>query len=76
MAFDTRRLVTRRVGTYGPGELSDAPDFFVPLHAEHLMEKVPELRTYLGLPPGSRFLLSPGHEDIWTDTSLLDIEPQ
>ena len=58
------------------GELSEAPDFFVPLHAEHLLEKVPQLGTYLGLPPGSRFLLAPGHEDIWTDTSLLDIEPQ
>lgn len=58
------------------GELSEAPDFFVPLHAEHLMEKVPELGTFLGLPPGSRFLLAPGHEDIWTDAALLDIEPQ
>jgi hypothetical protein len=48
----------------------------VPLHAEHLMEKVPELGTYLGLPPGSRILLAPGHEEIWADTSLLDIEPQ
>lgn len=75
MVFDTGRLVTRRVGRYGPGS-SDAPDFFVPLHAEHLMEKVPELGTYLGLPPGSRFLLAPGHEDIWTDAALLDIEPQ
>jgi hypothetical protein len=54
------------------GHLSDEPDFFVPLHAEHLLEKVPELSTYLGLPPGSRFLLAPGHEDIWTDASLLD----
>ena len=57
------------------GELSDAPDFFVPLHAGHLVERVPEVGTYLLLPPGSRFLIAPGHEDVWTDESLLDISP-
>jgi hypothetical protein len=58
------------------GELSGAPDFFVPLHAEHLMDSVPGLGAYLGLPPGSRFLLAPGHEGVWTVAALLDVEPQ
>ena len=27
-----------------------------------------------GLPPGWRFLIAPGHEDVWYDGSLLDPE--
>jgi hypothetical protein len=55
------------------GELSSVPGFFVPLHASHLVERLPEVGAYLPLPPGSRFLIAPGHEDVWTDESLLDI---
>jgi hypothetical protein len=55
------------------GDLSSAPDFFVPLHARHLVERLPEVAAYLSLPPGSRFLIAPGHEDVWIDESLLDI---
>jgi hypothetical protein len=39
--------------------LSDAPDFFVPLHAEHLKDWCPSVIPYLGLPPGWRFLIAP-----------------
>lgn len=55
------------------GELSDADDFFKPLHASHLVERCPEIERFLDLPPGSRFLIAPGHEDIWSDESLLDV---
>jgi hypothetical protein len=53
------------------GEFSDAPDFFQPLHAEHLIEWCPEVIPYLSLPPGWRFLIAPGIEDVWADSELL-----
>jgi hypothetical protein len=37
--------------------------FFKPLHASHLIEKLPEVVRFLGLPPGSRFLLAGEHVD-------------
>ncbi|MDF1598062.1 MAG: hypothetical protein P1T08_18475 [Acidimicrobiia bacterium] len=55
------------------GEYSDDPDFFVPLHVEHVGEWAPEAIPYLALPPGWRFLTAPGHEDIWFDATLLEI---
>jgi hypothetical protein len=54
-------------------ELSHDPDFFVPLHAMHIKERFPEIEKYLALPPGWRFLVAPGQEDIWFDESLLKI---
>lgn len=55
------------------GELSDADDFFQPLHVGHLVARCPQIEQYLDLPPGSRFLFAPGHDDTWTDESLLDV---
>lgn len=52
-------------------ELSNDPEFFVPLHISHLAEWCPDLLPYLGLPPGWRVLLVPGYEDVWFDESLL-----
>jgi len=54
------------------GELSEDPDFFVPLHLQHLVDRVPELRALLALAPGSRFLLAPDYKDVWTGKGLLD----
>ncbi len=54
-------------------ELSDAPGFFVPLHAEHLLEWCPDVIPFLALPPGWRFLLAPGYEDVWFDAELLNV---
>jgi hypothetical protein len=51
-------------------EWSDDPEFFVPLHVDHLTEWCPEVIPYLQLPPGWRFLIAPGHEDVWFDESL------
>ncbi|MEQ1521401.1 MAG: hypothetical protein ABL936_09045 [Aestuariivirga sp.] len=53
--------------------LSKAPDFFVPLHVSHLDEWRPELKKYLGLPPGWRFLVANKYEDVWFDENLLHI---
>jgi hypothetical protein len=49
---------------------SDDPDFFVPLHASHLSEWCPAVLPFLELPPGWRFLIAPGHEDVWFDPGL------
>ena len=54
-------------------ELPSDPDFFVPLHVAHLAEWCPEVLPYLALPPGWRFLLAPGYEDVWPDASLLSM---
>lgn len=54
-------------------ELSSDPDFFVPVHVSHLKDWCPALLVYLGLAPGWRFLIADGWQDVWYDSSLLDI---
>jgi len=54
-------------------EFSEDPNFFIPLHIEHLADWCPEVIKYLGLAPGWRFLFAPGYEDVWEDKSLLEI---
>jgi len=54
-------------------ELSEAPDYFQPLHVEHLSEWCPLILKYLGLPPGWRFLSTKDYEDVWYDEKLLKI---
>lgn len=54
-------------------EYSNDPDFFVPLHVEHLEEWSPLILKYLGLPPGARFLVTNDYEDVWEDKTLLEI---
>lgn len=58
---------------YAGQELSSAQDFFKPLHVEHLDNWCPQIKKYLGLPPGWRFLIAGDYEDVWFDESLLDI---
>lgn len=53
------------------GEMSEDPNFFVPLHVSHLQEWCPSAVRYLDLPPGWRFQIAPGHEDVWFDPELL-----
>ncbi|WP_420824788.1 immunity protein Imm33 domain-containing protein [Streptomyces coryli] len=48
------------------------PDFFAPIHAKHIFEARLVVVPYLGLPPGWRFLIAPGYEDIWFDREALD----
>ena len=52
-------------------EMSEDPDFFVPLHVSHLASWCPAALPYLQLPPGWRFLVAPGYEDVWFDENLL-----
>lgn len=52
-------------------EWSDAPDFFVPLHVEHLKQWAPSVIAFLGLPPGWRFLFDENVEDVWEDSDLV-----
>jgi hypothetical protein len=55
------------------GQWEDSDNFFVPLHASHLIEAWPPIAAHLLQPPGSRFVLSPDYVDEWQDDSLLDI---
>lgn len=57
----------------GEGDPPTDPDFFVPLHVEHLASWRPEVLKFLGLPPGWRFLTDGSHEDVWQDPTLLSI---
>lgn len=54
--------------------MSDDDDFFVPLHVAHLDEWCPDVLPYLELPPGWRFLIAPGYEDVWFDPAV-DLSP-
>jgi hypothetical protein len=58
---------------YAGVELSDDPNFFKPLHVEHLDEWCPQIKKYLGLPSGWRFLVAGDYEDVWFDESLLEV---
>lgn len=45
-------------------------DAFSPLHTIHLVNYIPEVIKFLGLPPGYRFLISGDYVDVWFDASL------
>jgi len=53
--------------------LSDAADFFKPVHIYHLVDRRAPIVRYLGLPPGWRFLVADAYEDVWFDSTLLEI---
>lgn len=52
-------------------ELSQDPDFFVPLHVAHLEDWCMDALPFLLLPPGWRFLVAGNHVDVWFDERLL-----
>lgn len=54
-------------------EFSEAEDFFLPLHVNHIRNWNSALLPFLGLPPGWRFLVAPDYEDVWYDETLLDV---
>ena len=58
---------------WGGGEPTQDPDFFQPLHFAHLSEQCPEILEYLALPPGSRFVIADGHEDVWHDPTIVHV---
>lgn len=54
-------------------EMSDAADFFSPLHIEHINKYLPEVEEYLDLPPGYRFLIDGNnYEDVWFDEEIIN----
>lgn len=55
-------------------EISEDPEFFLPLHVSHIEDWCPEVLQYLALPPGWRFQIAPGYEDVWYDESLLTVD--
>jgi len=52
-------------------KLSEDPDFFVPLHINHLENWCDEIIQFLLLPPCWRFLIAPNYEDVWFDEEVL-----
>jgi len=53
------------------GDYSEDPNFFEPVHIEHIEQKLPQVVKYLGLPAGWRFQIDDkGHEDVWKDKTL------
>jgi len=52
-------------------ELSTNPDFFVPVHAEHIYDEYPQLIRLLGLPPGYRFLIAGDYLDVWYEKKIV-----
>jgi len=52
---------------------SDDPEFFQAVHVRHLEHLCPVVLSFLALPPGWRFLIAPGFEDVWFDESLLSV---
>ncbi len=59
---------------WGGVELSQAPDFFEPVHVSHLETRCPLALPFLGLGPGWRFLLDGDQVDVWFDPNLLKVE--
>jgi hypothetical protein len=52
--------------------MSDSPDFFSPMHVEHIGDYLALAERYLALPPGYRFQIDEdGYEDVWFDKDLL-----
>ena len=51
-------------------ELSQSPDFFVPLCVAHLEIWCAEALPFLGLAPGWRFLTTGDYVDVWFDETL------
>jgi hypothetical protein len=54
-------------------EMSQADDYFHPMHVYHLLGRCPQVIPYLGLPAGWRFLVAGGYGDAWLDEKLLEI---
>ena len=52
-------------------ELGKDTDFFKPLHVSHIENYIPEIKKYLALPPGYRFLVAGDYEDVWYDPNLV-----
>jgi hypothetical protein len=54
--------------------ISTDPEFFQPLHTQHLEEWCALAMRFLCLPPGWRFLVAGDHVDVWFDPEV-DLSP-
>lgn len=53
-------------------EMPMEDDAFSPLHVEHIENYLPQVKKYLDLPPGYRFLIDEkNYEDVWFDEALV-----
>jgi len=52
------------------GEWSNDPNFFIPIHGWHLIDRLKSVLPFLGLAEGWRFLIANGIEDVWKDEEL------
>jgi hypothetical protein len=55
------------------GEASVDPDLYQSLHVGHIAQYLPSVEPCLSLPPGYRFQIADGHEDVWFDRALFSI---
>jgi hypothetical protein len=55
-------------------KMSEAADFFVPLHVDHLDQWCEAAIQFLLLPPGWRFLTAGDYVDVWFDPKV-DLMP-
>jgi hypothetical protein len=54
-------------------EMSQDDDFFSSLHVDHIEEYLQQVKEYLDLPPGYRFLIDGNsYEDVWFEQELID----
>ena len=59
---------------WGGEDFSQSADFFSPIQVRDLSDYVPNIQSFLSLPPGFRFLIDEhGHPKAWLDGSLLDV---
>jgi hypothetical protein len=56
------------------GDPSNDADFYQPLHVAHIADYLPSVEPYLSLPPGYRFQIAEGYENVWFDSALLSEE--
>ena len=56
---------------WGGEDAPTDPNFYQPLHVEHIADYLPSVVSYLSLPSGYRFQIADGYEDVWFDSKLL-----
>jgi len=54
-------------------QFSSSPEYFQALCVEHLLEELPSVADFLGLPPGYRFIVDGSYLDIWFDEQLVKV---
>ena len=59
---------------WGGELLSESAGFFKPFHVGHLESHCMMALKFLLLPPGWRFLTDGVYEDVWFDSTLLNVE--